>query len=112
MIHKDEYVEGIKRCEINAFLSVGDAAILHEKEEYRNAYFFGIIALEEIGKAGFIIEKIDKPYISEDEWSSNKTFMNHIAKIEKAKDIYESDFIENFRRKYPNFPDLESTQYG
>ena len=71
MITSDKYEEGIQRCEANAMSSLDEAQKLIKHGDFRQAYIFGILALEEIGKAGFIIDKMDQPHISETEWKKD-----------------------------------------
>ena len=103
MIPSDKYEDGIIRCEVNALSSLNEAQKLIKQGDFRQAYIFGILALEEIGKAGFIIDKMDQLHISKKEWKKEKTFMDHVAKIMKVKDIYLDDFILEINKVKPNF---------
>ena len=103
MIPSDKYEEGILRCEVNALSSLNEAQKLIKQGDFRQAYIFGILALEEIGKAGFIIDKMDQLHISKKEWKKEKTFLDHVAKITKVKDIYSDDFTREINKINPNF---------
>ena len=102
MIRKEEYEKGIKLCERNAKASIDECTSLLEDRHFREAYFFGVLAMEEIGKAGFIFEKWDEPYISKNEWKDKETFFHHLNKILKGKDMLYKDLEKEIRGRFPN----------
>ena len=100
MIPQASFVEGIKHCEINAFTAFREADKSLSQGDFRQAYFFGILALEETGKAGFLLDKMGQPQIDKDEWCDRETFLGHTAKIEKAKDVLKQDMVDFFNKEF------------
>lgn len=103
MIPKAQFQDGIKQCEINAYHSFMDAHRHLSQNDYRQAFLFGYMALEEIGKAGFIFDKWNEARISQAEWHSRQSFVGHIPKIFKAKKIVEKDVDNWFKNEFPLF---------
>ena len=102
MIPKAEYEKGIKLCERNAKASIDECTALLEEGHFREAYFFGVLAMEEIGKAGFIFDKWDDLHISKNEWMNKETFFHHLNKILRGKDMLYKDLEKEIRGKFPN----------
>lgn len=100
-------MEGIKLCEINAYKTFIEVEKLISQKSFRQAYFFGILSLEETGKAGFLLENMDRPCITKEEWRNRETFMSHVAKIAKAKNVLEQDVIDSFHNQFPRFQEVE-----
>jgi len=100
MIPQAKFEEGIKHSEINAFTAFREADKSFTQGDFRQAYFFGILALEETGKAGFILEKMGQSQIERKEWCDRETFMSHAAKIVKARDVFEQDIIDSMRKEF------------
>lgn len=101
MIPQARFEEGIKHCEINAFTAFREADKSLSQGDFRQAYLFGILALEETGKAGFLLEKMGQHQITINEWGDRATFLSHTAKIEKAKDIHRQDLVDFFEKEFP-----------
>ena len=102
MIPKAEYEEGIKLCERNARISIDECTTLLKQGHFRQAFFFGVLTMEEIGKAGFIFDKWDDPHIFKNEWKNKETFFHHLNKILKGKDMLYKDLEKDIRQRFPN----------
>ncbi len=80
MIPQASIEEGIKHCEINAFTAFREAGKSLSQGDFRQAYLFGVLALEEIGKAGFLLAKMGQPQITVNEWRKSQTLLSHTVK--------------------------------
>ena len=98
-IPKSNYNEGVKLCEVNAFESFTQAQTNLDNSKFREAYLLGFIALEEIGKALFILDEWDKPSISKNDWRKSRTFLNHISKLMRTRKSLIDDLILTFREQ-------------
>jgi len=112
MIPSLKFIEGIKRCEVNAFNCFTEAYKSYEQGDIRQAYFFGILALEEAGKAGFIMDKMSQPQISRKEWGDRESFMSHAAKLTRAREIFRQDILDELQKSFPGLRGIRPALIG
>jgi AbiV family abortive infection protein len=101
---KDQQV-GIRQCELNAHSTIIESNNLFNEGYFRHSAFFSIIALEEIGKAFFLLDSYEKGKpLSQKEWENWDTFFGHLQKMKKATDEFISKTKQEIHELFPGIP--------
>ena len=101
-ILKKNFPKGLDKILKNADFLFKEATRNHKNGHYRVSFFLGFTALEELGKASFLIHNWKKRAINEGEWLSSKSFRGHNSKIFEAQFALQHELIVEALEFEPN----------
>ncbi len=102
MISVEDQRIGLHQAEQNAHESIMEAKALWRGGYFRQVAFFSIVALEEIGKALFLLESYEKgDPLTRKEWQDRRSFYSHLKKLHKAREKHAERVKKDLRESLP-----------